>query len=78
MIRWIRVTGFLLIAAGCVLLLLWFVEPLRAVWPWLRLLPWPVKVGLAAGAAGLLLLLGSLIAERLEEAASDRDLRDEF
>ena len=77
MIRLIRILGFLLMAAGAVVLLTWLIVPLRFVWPWLRELPWPVQFGLGASAVGLLLLMGSLIWERLEEREKDSRLRDE-
>ena len=77
MIRLLRIVGFLLIAVGAVLLAAWLIEPLRAVWPWLLQLPWPVQVGFAAAALGLILLMGSLIWERLEERDKDRSLLDD-
>jgi hypothetical protein len=77
MIRLIRIVGFLLIVSGALLVLTWLIEPLRFVWPWLRNLPWPIKAGLAAAAAGLLVLFGSLIWERLEERKKDRSLLDD-
>ena len=77
MIRLIRIFGFLLIAAGGVVLLTWLVKPLRFLWPWLRALPWPIQLGLAAAAAGFLLLLASLIWERFEGREQDRSLRDD-
>jgi membrane protein implicated in regulation of membrane protease activity len=76
-IRLLRITGFLLIVAGAVVLLTWLIEPLAAVWPWLVSLPWPIQLGLGAAAAGLLLILATLIWERLEERESDRGLRDD-
>ena len=45
MIRLVRITGFLLIAAGIVVWLTWAIEPLRAIWPWLRQLPLPIQIG---------------------------------
>jgi membrane protein implicated in regulation of membrane protease activity len=77
MIRLVRVTGLLLMTAGAILLAIWFIRPLRFLWPWLRALPWPIQVGLAAAAVGLLLLVGSLIWERLEDRERDSRLRDE-
>jgi len=77
MIRLTRIVGFLLIAAGAVTLLTWMIKPLRFIWPWLRALPWPIQLGLGLAALGLVLLLGSLIWERLEEREQDRSLREE-
>lgn len=77
MIRLIRIVGFLLIATGALVLLTWLIKPLRFFWPWLRALPWPIQLGVAAAAAGLLLLFGSLIWERLEEREQDRRLLDD-
>lgn len=78
MIRLIRIVGFLLIGAGAVVLLVWMIEPLRFIWPWLRALPWPIQLGFAISALGLLILMGSLIWERMEDRAGDRELRDEM
>ena len=78
MIRLIRIVGFLLIGAGGVVLLVWLIEPLRFIWPWLRALPWPIQFGFVISALGLLILMGSLIWERLEERGGDRDLHDEL
>ena len=74
MIRLIRIVGLMLMGAGAVLLLVWFIKPLRFVWPWIRELPWPIQAGLAIGAIGLLLLSGSIIWERLEEMEGARSL----
>ena len=77
MIRLIRILGFFMILAGALILGLWFIEPLRDVWPWLRALPWPIQLGLVVAAVGFLLLLGSLIWERFEEREQDRELQDD-
>ena len=78
MIRLIRIVGFLLISAGAVILLAWTIEPLRFIWPWLRALPWPIQLGFVISTLGLLVLMGSLIWERMEERGGDRELRDEL
>jgi hypothetical protein len=77
-IRLVRILGVLLIGAGAVVLLTWLIEPLRYLWPWLRSLPLALQVGLAAAAAGFILLLGSLIWERLEELQGDKELRKDL
>ncbi len=78
MTRLIRITGLLLIAGGAVVALTWLIKPLRALWPYLLQLPLAIQIGLGAAAFGLLLLLASLIWERIEERESDRSLRDDF
>ena len=75
--RLVRLTGFLLIVAGVIVTLAWFIEPLREVWPWLLELPLPIRVGVILAAVGLLLLSGSLLWERWEERDQDRLLREE-
>jgi hypothetical protein len=77
MIRLIRIVGLMLMGAGALLLLVWLIEPLRFVWPWIRQLPWPVQVGAAVAAVGLLLLTGSVLWERLEDAEHDKSLLDD-
>jgi hypothetical protein len=77
MTRLIRIVGLLLMGVGALLLLVWFIKPLRFVWPWLRELPWPIQVGVVLAAAGLLLLSGSLLWERMEDAEGDKSLLDD-
>lgn len=77
MIRLVRITGFLMVAAGALVILTWLIEPLRQIWPFLRSLPWPIQLGLAMAAIGLVVVMGTLIWERLEERESDRSLADD-
>jgi len=77
MIRFLRIVGFLMIAAGAIVLLTWVIKPLRIIWPWIRAMPLPIQVGVGVAAGGFILLLGSLIWERLEEREDDKSLRDE-
>jgi drug/metabolite transporter superfamily protein YnfA len=74
MIRLVRITGFLLIAAGTIVVLTWFIEPLRQIWPWLLELPLPIRIGVVMAAFGILLLVGSLLWERWEDRENDRSL----
>ena len=76
--RLFRTAGFGLIILGALLVLAWAIEPLRMIWPWLRALPLPIRVGVIAAALGLALLMGSLITERIGERGKDKELLDEF
>ena len=58
------------------MLIAYVFEPLRALWPMLLALPWPIKLGLGASVLGLILILGSMIWERIEERENDKDLLD--
>lgn len=78
MIQMLRNVGFGLIVLGILLVLVWAIEPLRMIWPWIRGLPWPIRVGVVAAALGLAVLLGSMISERIREREADKKLRDEF
>jgi hypothetical protein len=78
MISLLRNVGIGLIVLGTVLLLFWAVEPLRMVWPWIRGLPLPIRIGVIAAAIGLAILLGSLISERIRDREADKELRDEY
>lgn len=77
MIRLVRIIGFLMMASGGVILVAYAIKPLRALWPWFTSLPLPVQVGIGVAAFGLLVLLGTLIWERLEEREADKALREE-
>ena len=70
----LRSVGFGLIALGVVLVLVWLIDPLRVVWPWLMTLALPFRIGVIAAALGVAVLLISLIAERIRERDADKDL----
>ena len=75
--RLIRIVGFLLLGAGAVVLLTWSIRPLRSIWPWIRGLPPAIQIGISVAAVGLILLMGSLLWERIEERDKDRELLDD-
>ena len=77
MTRLLRITGFLLIGSGVLVLLVWAIRPLRHIWPWLLELPPAIQIGIGAAALGLIVLMASLIAERIGEREADRKLRDD-
>ena len=74
----LRIFGFSLMALGALLIIVWFIEPLRAVWPWLLTLPLPIRLGVILAAIGITVLMVSLIYERVREREQDKDLLDEF
>lgn len=71
----LRIAGVLMMVAGGLLMASWFIEPLRALWPWLVNLPLPVRLGLAVSALGLSIVLATVVHDRLR--ADDRSLREE-
>ena len=77
MTRVLRITGFLLIGAGAVVLLFWAIRPLRAIWPAIMALPLPVQIGIGAASLGVIVLMGSLIAERIGDREADRKLLED-
>ena len=77
MIRLVRITGFLFIGVGALLVATWFIEPLQELWQFVYELPLIVRIGLGMAAVGLLILLGSILWERYEDLENDRKLLDE-
>ncbi len=74
MTRLLRITGFLLIGSGALVLLVWAIRPLRFIWPALLALPPAILIGIAVAGLGMVVLMGSLIAERIGDREADRRL----
>lgn len=75
-----RLIGFLLLWSGALLLLfwfIWFIKPLRAIRDLFLQLPLLLQIGLAAAAVGFILLLGTVIWERIQSRKTDKELQDE-
>ena len=77
MTRLLRITGFLLIGTGILVLLVWAIRPLRFFWPVVMDLPPAIQIGMGAAGLGLVVLMASLIAERIGEREADRQLLDD-
>lgn len=77
MTRLLRITGFLLIGAGALVLLTWAIRPLRVIWPLLLGLPLAIQIGMGVAGLGLVVVMGSLIAERIEDREADRRLLED-
>lgn len=76
MTRVLRITGFLMIIAGGLLAASWFIDPLRQAWPLLLTLPLPIRIGLVVAAIGLLVVLATVIHDRL--TSDDSSLSEEL
>ncbi len=76
MTRVLRITGFLMIIAGGLLAASWFIDPLRRMWPLLLTLPLPIRIGLVVAAIGLLVVLATVIHDRL--TSDDSSLSEEL
>lgn len=74
MIDVLRITGWLMMALGALLIGSWFIAPLRELWPLLLSLPMPVRIGLVVAAAGLLVVFATVVQERLQ--ADKHSLRE--
>ncbi|MFK7954847.1 MAG: hypothetical protein AB8B96_02035 [Lysobacterales bacterium] len=77
MIDVFRIMGFLLILSGILVIMTWLIEPLRALWPLLLALPTPVLIGIGVAAAGLLLLMASLIWERTKDRENEKHMLEQ-
>lgn len=81
MIRMLRILGVMLILIGTLVILGWLIEPIRNAWPmvyeWFRSLPTMIQFGLVVAAVGFLILLSSIIWERLEDRKNEGNLLDE-
>ena len=81
MIQLVRILGWLLMVVGALVIATWLIKPLREIWPslikWFQSLPLAIQFGLIIAAIGFLLLLSSLIWERLEDRKSEGNLLDE-
>lgn len=74
-----RLFGFLFLWIGTLLLLFWFIKPLwvRAIGQLFLQLPLLLQIGLVITAIGFILLLGTVIWERIESRKTDKELQDE-
>lgn len=59
-----------MILAGGLLAASWFIQPLRQMWPLLLTLPVPIRIGLVVAAIGLLVVLATVIHDRLTSDGS--------
>ena len=81
MIQFLRILGGVLMGIGALVILAWLIKPLRQVLPTIydgfRSLPGAIQFGLVIAAIGFVLLISSLIWERLEDRKQEGSLLDD-
>lgn len=75
--RWLWITGWIAIVLGALTLVGWAWEPLRQLARLLLALPLAVRAAAALGVLGFAFLLGSVIADRIEQRRNEGDLLDD-
>lgn len=77
----LRTIGITLLVLGFLVAASWFIEPLRNVWPafwiWVLAIPPVIRIGLALGVIGLIVVFVSLLVERAQDHRLEGDLSDE-
>ena len=73
----VRLFAFALLATAAVIFITYMSPPLRAIWPFFRTLPGAIQIGVGAAFVGFVLLIVSLIMERIGEKGYNKSLRDE-
>ena len=73
----VRLFAFALLATAAVIFITYMIPPLRAIWPFFRTLPGAIQIGVGAAFVGFVLLIVSLIMERIGEKGYNKSLRDE-
>ncbi|MCZ6705992.1 MAG: hypothetical protein O6942_08845 [Bacteroidetes bacterium] len=73
----IRILAYALLGTAAVIFVSYVIPPLRAIWPFFTTLPGAMQLGIGAGFFGFVLLIVSLIIERIEESDYNQSLRDD-
>ncbi len=77
MTRPLRIFAYTLLATAVVIFVSYLIPPFRAIWPFFRSLPDALQLGVGAAFFGFILLIVSLLIERLEDRDYDESLRDD-
>ncbi len=72
-----RILGVALMGVGLLLLVTYFVSPLRILWWWYRHMPMPLQIGLGVAGVGLAILLTTMLIERTQSREYDKDLKNQ-
>ncbi|NNE35859.1 MAG: hypothetical protein HKN13_11505 [Rhodothermales bacterium] len=60
---------------GVILVVTYTISPLRFLWMWFRLLPEPLQVGFAVAGLGLVILITTMLFERVANRDYDNELK---
>lgn len=74
-VRLIRILGVASMVLGVLLLVTYFVTPLRILWWWYRHMPMPLQIGFGVAGAGLCILLATMLLERAANRKYDNELK---
>ncbi|MDX1740805.1 MAG: hypothetical protein R3178_05900 [Rhodothermales bacterium] len=74
MARHLRLIGIAMMGLGALMLVGYFVTPVRLAWAWFRTAPVPVQIGVGIAAIGLIILMVSLVAEKWRDDRREGDL----
>jgi len=72
----IRVIGVLMIALGVLIPVAYVIKPLRLLFDFFMSLAGPLQVAFSLAAVGLILLISSLISERISDRNAEGSLKD--
>jgi len=73
----IRLLAFALLSGAALIFLTYMIKPLRWIWPYFHSLPPAIQIGVGAAFFGFVLLIVSLVMERMGERDYNQSLRDD-
>jgi hypothetical protein len=77
MTQTVRLFAFALLGTAAIIFITYMIPPLRAIWPYFKTLPGAIQFGLGAAFFGIVLLIISLLMERVAEREYNESLRDD-
>lgn len=76
MVRAIRIAGVAFMACGVLLVITYTISPLRFLWRWFQWMDLPLQIGIAVAGIGLVILLTTMLFERLALRSYDKELKE--
>jgi ABC-type sulfate transport system permease component len=76
MVRAIRIAGVAFMVCGVFLVITYTISPLRFLWRWFQWMDLPLQIGTAVAGIGLVILLTTMLFERLALRSYDKELKE--